>query len=84
MSYREILKAKTPTDPGRVFYTITAADVGKAVIMTEIGAINVCAAIGRVMHCDVGKRLYRITGRLSGEWLWQAENNKQRDERLGK
>jgi hypothetical protein len=84
MAYREVFKADRPTDPGRVFYTITESDIGKAVIMTEIGAINVASCIGRVLPIDVGKRLFRITGRLSGEWIWQAENNKQRDERLAK
>jgi hypothetical protein len=71
-----------PADPGRVYYTLTADDVGKRVIVTTIGAIHVGDIMGAVLPIDVGKRLYRVPGG-SGLWLWQAENDDQRDARLG-
>ena len=88
---REIFAPKDPadTDPGRVFYTIRPEDVGKGTIPTEIGPILLVNVIGRVMSCDIGKRLYRMPagadpdGRVI-EWIWQAENEEQRDRRLAR
>jgi hypothetical protein len=86
---REIFKPAPgePADPGRVFYTIAPEDVGKRVIVTEIGPINVRDIMGHVLPDDVGKRLYRVPARVPGPdrsdlWFWQAENDAQRDARL--
>lgn len=81
---REIFKQAKPADPGRVFYTITREDVGRLVIPTEIGAINLTDVIGRVQAIDVGKRLYRVPNNARDHWLWQCENSEQLDRRLGK
>ncbi len=71
-----------PADPGEVFYTIQAEDVGKAVIQTEVGPVHVGDFMGRIQPVDVDKRLYRRQN-ISGDWwYWQIENNEQRDERL--
>jgi hypothetical protein len=82
---REIFKPEPgePADPGRVFYTITAEDVGKIRISTEIGPIHVRDVMGRVTEDDVGRRLHRVPG-PAGVWFWQAENDAQRDARLAK
>jgi hypothetical protein len=84
MSAREVFGVKSaPPDPGRVFYTITDADVRKSVIETEIGPIRLADVIGHVTPRDVGKRLYRVPcNDPEGGWFWQAENDRQRDERL--
>ena len=81
---REVFAPREPTDPGRVFYTITAADVHKTVIQTEIGPVNVVSFMGPVQKGDVGKRLYRVPNEAGDYWFWQVENNEQRDKRLGK
>lgn len=80
---REVFAVKEPDDPGRVFYTIRPEDVGKGVIQTEIGPIVMINVIGRVMEIDIGKRLYRVPNDEGNYWYWQAENNEQRDRRLG-
>jgi|SRR5215471_14224070 len=87
---REIFAPKDPadTDPGRVFYTIRPEDVGKGTIPTEIGPIHLVNVIGRVMSCDIGKRLYRMPagadpdGRVA--WVWQCENEEQRNTRVAR
>jgi hypothetical protein len=79
MSYREVFKAREP-EPSEVFYTLTREDVGRTVIVSEVGPIYLNQVIGRVLDGDVGIRLYRI-GSGTG-WNWTAENRKQRDERL--
>jgi hypothetical protein len=83
-SYREVFRAsdQPPPDPGRVFYTITAADVGMTLIPLAIDTIRLDGWFGRVTPGDVGKRLYRVPcdaeGRPSGTpdagWIW-AEND---------
>ena len=84
MSAREVFGVKAaPADPGRGFYTITEADVRKSVIQTEIGPISLGDVIGHVLPGDVGKRLYRVhVNDPAGGWIWQAENDGQRDARL--
>jgi hypothetical protein len=81
---REIFKPAPgePADPGRVFYTIAPEDVGKVVIITEIGPIHVRDIMGRVQEIDVGTRLYRVPSNAGDMWFWQAENDAQRDTRL--
>jgi hypothetical protein len=87
MIMKEVFKPTPdePADPGRVFYTITADDVGKTVIITTIGAVYVRDISGGVHEGDVGRRLYRVP--VNGEpviWIWQAENDAQRDARLAR
>jgi hypothetical protein len=82
MSYREIFTA-AETDPGEVFYTITREDVGKTTIVTTAGPIRMIEILGRVQAGDVGKRVYRMPcDDPAAGWVWQAENDAQRDERL--
>jgi hypothetical protein len=81
MDYREVFKAQTPSDPGQVFYTITADDIGKTTIVTEAGPIYLNQVIGRVLDGDVGIRLYRVPGQPAG-YRWTAENRQQRNDRL--
>jgi hypothetical protein len=71
-------------DPGRVFYTITADDVGKLVLKTTIGPISLESVIGYVQPGDVGKRLYRVPADDGEHWIWQCESNAQRDRRLAR
>jgi hypothetical protein len=80
---REIGPLKPHYDPGEVFYTIRKEDVGKQVIETEIGKIDVGTTLGRVITADIGRRLYRKNLGDSG-YTWQAENNAQRRKREGK
>lgn len=82
--YREVFRQDERRDPGRIFYTITAADVGKAFIPTEVGAITLADVIGRVLPGDVGKRLYRVPAEAGDSWIWQCENDGQRDARVAK
>ena len=86
MSYREVFKPSPEdnSDPGKIFYTITPDDVGKGVITTTAGHIRVTDVLDRVLPGDVGKRLYRVQNNAEDSWLWQAENNRQRDERLSR
>lgn len=71
-----------PANPGRVFYTIRAEDAGKRVIATDIGPVFLADVIGRVLPCDVGKRLYRVPVNDRSHWIWQCESAGQRDKRL--
>ena len=83
--YTEVYRFEPTQDPGHVFYTITAEDVGKRSIRTAAGTISVTDVIGQVLAGDVGKRLYRVPcDDPAAGWIWQAENDKQRDERLAR
>jgi hypothetical protein len=81
---REIFKPSPgePADPGRVFYTITTDDIGKRFIKTTIGTIELGSVIGYVQPGDVGKRLYRVPNDADDSYIWQCENDAQRDRRL--
>jgi hypothetical protein len=72
-SYREVFRAsdQPPPDPGRVFYTITAADVGMTLIPLAIDTIRLDGWFGRVTPGDVGKR---PSGTPDAGWIW-AEND---------
>lgn len=85
--YTEVFapSADDPRDPGRIFYTITKADVGKGTITTTAGPIHLSGVIGRVLKIDVGKRLYRVPCEdPAAGWIWQCENDAQRDARLAR
>lgn len=85
--YREVFRPAEgqPGDPGKIFYTITEADVGRSSIPTTAGFISVADVIGRVQAIDVGKRLYRVRcDDPAGGWIWQCESERQRDERLAR
>ena len=74
---------------GRLFYTITAEDIDRRFIRTTECVIPVGDVIGYVQRQDVGKRLYRVPtdGGIEGQpvsWIWQCENNEQRDGRLAR
>jgi hypothetical protein len=72
---REVFAIARPPDPGEVFYTITAHDVGKTVIeVSEGGPIPVGPALGVVRAWDVGRRLYRVQAEGTGRWRWEAED----------
>ena len=78
--YREVFKPDPgePRDPGRIFYTITADDVGKRVIKTTAGPVNAGDVIGAVLPIDVGKRLYRVPCEdPTAPWFWQCESDGQ-------
>ena len=82
--YREVFKPEPgeSRDPGRIFYTITADDVGKRVIRTTAGPVNAGDVIGAILPIDVGKRLYRVPtdGGIEGQpvsWTWQCESDGQ-------
>jgi hypothetical protein len=82
---REVFRPD-PEEPisERVFYTITSDDVRKSHIKTEVGVIDVAEVIGPVQAQDVGKRLYRLPNNAGDSYVWQCENNRQRDERLAR
>jgi hypothetical protein len=85
---REVFKPEPQPDPGRVFYTITAGDVGASVIQTAAGPANLSGWFGRVRETDVGLRLYRVpsvnsgTDGQPGAWIWDGESIDERDARL--
>jgi hypothetical protein len=85
---REVFKAEPQPDPGRVFYTITADDVGAGVIQTAAGPADLSGWFGRVRETDVGRRLYRVPAvnfeidGQPGAWIWDAESITERDTRL--
>lgn len=80
---REVFEPESAApDPGRVFYTIKPEDVGKGVLRTSIGPIHLGGVLGKVLPDDVGKRLYRVQMNDKSGWIWQAENDRQRDARL--
>lgn len=68
----------------RVFYTITRDDVRTTLIKTTAGMVNVGDVIGKVQARDVGKRLYRVPADAGDSYVWQCENDQQRDERLAR
>ena len=90
--YREVFRPEPAADyrdPGRIFYTITAADVRKHQLHTTAGDISLSGWFGIVQASDVGKRLYRVptSGGIDGQpvtWAWQAENDSQRDARIAR
>jgi len=89
--YREVFKPEPgePRDPGRIFYTITADDIGKQIIPAETGAIILSGWFGIIRPGDVGKRLYRVPSDsgIEGQpvtWTWQAEDDSQRDARVAR
>ena len=73
-----------PVDPGRCFYVITTADIGKKRIRTtaEPVPIPVGDIMGQVLPDDVGKRLYRVPVNDGSGWIWQTESVSQRNRRL--
>jgi hypothetical protein len=85
-AYREVFKPDPgqSSDPGRVFYTITAEDTGKRHIRTTAGTIDLAGVIGYVLAGDIGKRLYRVPNNAGDWWFWQCESNRQRDARIAK
>jgi hypothetical protein len=70
---KEVFRRPVPADPGEVFYTITAADVGTSFIETEIGPIVVASCLGEILPSDVGRRLYRVAALPPFDWTWLAE-----------
>lgn len=77
---REVFRREDqPRDPGAVFYTITAEDIGKRFIHTEAGTVSLADVIGYVLPADVGKRLVRTRGNDGVTWFWQCETAGQRD-----
>lgn len=61
-------------------YTIQSQDVGRSLLKRDNRSIYVASAIGRILPCDIGKRVYldTTTGHVS------VENSAQRDARQGK
>ena len=83
-TYREVFTATAPpADPGRVFYTIRQADVGARFITTTVGVIELRSFMGKVLPCDVGKRIYRLPTEDETDWFWAIESDQQRTERVG-
>jgi hypothetical protein len=83
MSYQEVFKLQPPAGDKPVFYTITSADVGRATITTTAGTIRILEVLGRILPGDVDKRLYLVPcDDPHAHWIWQAENDEQRDARL--
>lgn len=83
--YTEISKPGPEPGPDfqRLFYTIAEADVGKGTIVTTAGPIYVASFMGRVQEQDVGKRIFHVPCHdPAALWIWQVENNSQRDARL--
>jgi hypothetical protein len=70
-----------PVDRELWFYTIRPEDVGKTVIHTEEGPLNMTDSIGWVLRIDIGRRLY---GRVDncGVRNWQRESEQQYAERV--
>ena len=67
----------------RPFYEIGPHDVGKATLHMFGGPVQASAFIGRVLPCDVGKRVYAVAT-VGGDYVLQVENNTQRAARLAK
>ena len=83
--YREVFRQEgPPADPGKIFYTITSEDAGKSSILTTAGNIYVGDIMGRILPGDAGKRVYRVPVPDDGGWIFQVENDKQRDERMSR
>lgn len=40
--------------------------------------------MGRLLPCDVGKRVYEVTARSTGGTFFQVENDQQLNRRLGR
>lgn len=85
---REVFRLEPgePADPGRVFYTITADDIGSRHIDTTIGTIHLRESIGEVNESDIGRRMFRVpmsvlTPGAKG-WTWIAEAGHRRAARL--
>ena len=67
----------------RPFYEIGPRDVGKATMRAFGGIIRAVDFIGRVLPCDVGKRVYAFAN-VNGGYTLQVENDSQRAARLAK
>ena len=67
----------------RPFYTIGPADIGKAALHMFGSPVQASAFIGRVLPCDVGKRVYAVAT-IGGDYTLQVENDSQRATRLAK
>jgi hypothetical protein len=67
----------------RPFYEIGPHDVGKATLHMFGGMVPADAFIGRVLPCDVGKRVYAVAT-IGGDYTLQVENDSQRAARLAK
>jgi hypothetical protein len=83
--WTEVFPPEDTRNPERVFYTLTARDVGKGTIQTSVSKVDLLAdlSFGRVQKGDVGKRLYGRLGVPGWEgYYWEAENDAQRDARL--
>jgi hypothetical protein len=80
--FTEVFRPGPTADPGRVFYTITADDIGKGLIQTTAGVIFVDSFMGKVQDHDVGRRLYRVPTNDPDIWIWSPENDTQRQARL--
>jgi len=78
MTYPEKFPPMTRGVRSATFYTITAADVGRATIDAFGRSWLVSGFIGHIGTYDIGKRVYQV-----GDVL-QVENDAQRDERLKK
>ena len=67
----------------RPFYEIGPRDVGKATLHMFGSPVQASSFIGRVLPCDVGKRVYAVAT-VGGDYALQVENDSQRAARLAK
>ena len=67
----------------RPFYEIGPRDVGKTLLHMFGGPVQTSSFIGRVLPCDVGKRVYAVAT-VGGDYTLQVENDSQRAARLAR
>ena len=64
-------------------YTFKKSDVGKTAVRLADGTlVFIDGVIGRVLTCDIGKRMYRVG--TSRPYVYQVENDAQLANRLEK
>jgi hypothetical protein len=61
-----------------LIHTVRKEDVGKTAIYGVPGHPTCFSPLGRVMACDVGKRIYKVDG------VYQVENREQLEARLAR
>jgi len=69
----------------KLIHTIVNSDVGNSLsgpLAKKIGMMGIANMMGKILPCDVGKRVYAVTCDDGETIIYQVENNEQRDTRL--
>jgi len=65
------------------FYTLKESDVNQPTIKAFGQWWLTVNFIGRILSSDVGKRVYKVAADTGGSFILQAENDEQRQHRIG-